>query len=187
MYIQCTNVHNENAIQPCKDTAMNADHPLPAFVRWLETRGEPNQAAGPPPLPATLPDRMLLLSADSGITATLSMLRDLQLRHYQGDVVWLHVCRNPAELNQARALQHAADSYPELSLLVHFEDRAGQFCAEALTLAVPDVAERTTWLCGPSGFVDMVQAHWRNHGLTTPLHVGRCLTAPTPARQPVPA
>ena len=166
---------------------MNADNPLPPSVCRFEARIEPNQAAGPPPLPATLPDRMLLLSADAGVTATQSMLRDLQLHHYQGDVVWLHVCRNPAELDQARALQHAADSYPELSLLVHFEDRAGQFCAESLTLAVPDVAERTTWLCGPSGFVDMVQAYWRSHGLTTPLHIGRCLTAPTPARQPVPA
>lgn len=128
-------------------------------------------------LPATLPAKMLLLSADSGITTTMSMLCELQARNYQGDVVLLHVCRNPAELHQASTMQGAADSYPELSLLVHFDDHVGQFCAEALTLAVPDVNERTTWVCGPSGFVEMVQAYWRNRGLTQPLHSGLCFTA----------
>lgn len=130
-----------------------------------------------PVLPATLPARMLLLSADSGISTTMSMLCELQARNYQGDVVLLHVCRNPAELHQASALQRVADSYPELSLLVHFDDHAGPFCAEALSLAVPDVNERTTWVCGPSGFMEMVQAYWRSHGLTLPLHSGSCDTA----------
>lgn len=159
---------------------MNAANQLAPAARWFEARVEPNQAAGRHALPAWLPDRMLLLSADMGVTTTLSMLRDLQTCSYQGDVVWLHVCRNPSELDQASALQRAADSYPELSLVVHFEDRAGQFSAEALTFAVPDVNERTTWICGPSGFIDIVQAYRRSHGLTTPLHIGRYLAAPTP-------
>ena len=135
-------------------------------------------------LPATLPVRILLLSAHSGITTTMSMMRDLQTRHYQGDVVLLHVCRHPAELKQANALQNAADSFPELSLLVHFDDLAGPFCAEALTLAVPDVNERTTWMCGPSGFMEMVQAYWRSRGLTIPLHCGSCVAAPTHTTHP---
>lgn len=135
-----------------------------------------NQAENPLVLPAQWPARMLLLSADSGIETTMSMLRDLQARNYQGDVVLLHVCRNPAELNQAKALQSAADNFPELSLLVHFEDRAGQFTADALKLAVPDVHERTTWMCGASSFTSMVQAYWRTQGLTTPLHSGRGVT-----------
>lgn len=159
---------------------MNAANPLTPSDRRSEARVEPDQAARRDPLPAALPARMLLLSADMGVTATLSMLRDLQARNYRGDVVLLHVCRNPAELNQASALQRAADSYPELSLLVHSEDRAGPFCAEALALAVPDVNERATWLCGTNDLIDLVQAYWRSQGLTTPLHIGCCLAAPTP-------
>lgn len=128
-------------------------------------------------LPASLPARMLLLSASNGITTTLALLRELQARNYQGDVVLLHVCRNPAALHQASELQGLADSYPELSLLVHFDDWVGPFCGEALRLAVPDVNERTTWMCGPRGFMEMVQAYWRSQGLTTALHSGTDVTA----------
>ena len=156
-------------------------HPIPNSQQIVEKGDLPtiSQANSKLVLPAKLPARMLLLSADSGITTTMSMLRDLQARNYQGDVVFLHVCRNPAELIQAKALQSAADSFPELSLLVHFDDHAGQFTPEALQLAVPDVSERTTWMCGPSGFMEMVHAYWRAQGLTTPLHSGRCVTVPT--------
>lgn len=137
-----------------------------------------SQADGEFVLPALLPAKLLLLSAGSGITPVMAMLRDLQARHYQGDVVFLHVCRNPAELIFAKALQAAADSFPELSLLVHFDDSAGRFTPEALQLAVPDVGERATWMCGPSGFMDAVHRHWRTQGLTTPLHSERFVAIP---------
>lgn len=137
-----------------------------------------SQADGEFVLPALLPAKLLLLSAGSGITPVMAMLRDLQARHYQGDVVFLHVCRNPAELIFAKALQAAADSFPELSLLVHFDDSAGRFTPEALQLAVPDVGERATWMCGPSGFMDAVHRHWRIQGLTTPLHSERFVAIP---------
>ena len=137
-----------------------------------------SQADGAFVLPALLPAKMLLLSAGSGITPVMAMLRDLQARNYQGDVVFLHVCRNPAELIFAKALQAAADSFPELSLLLHFDDSTGRFTPEALQLAVPDVAERATWMCGPSGFMDAVHRHWRTQGLSTPLHSERFVAVP---------
>lgn len=166
-------------LRPASD-ASHSEFPLPNSQQTVKNGDLPTtikQVDGQLVLPATLPARMLLLSADSGIATTMSMLRELQARNYQGDVVLLHVCHNPAELNQASALQSAADSYPELSLLVHFDDRAGQFCAETLRLAVPDVNERTTWMCGPRDFMEMVQAYWRSHGLTMPLYSGSCFTA----------
>ena len=137
-----------------------------------------SQADGEFVLPAQLPAKMLLLSAGSGITPVMAMLRDLQARHYQGDVVFLHVCRNPAELIFTTALQAAADSFPELSLLLHFDDSAGRFTPEALQLAVPDVGERAAWMCGPGGFMDAVHRHWRTQGLTAPLHSERFVAVP---------
>jgi ferredoxin-NADP reductase len=165
-------------LRPAND-ALQSVHLSPLSQQTAKKSGVStiSHADGQLVLPATLPARMLLLSADAGITRTMSMLRELQARNYQGDVVLLHVCRSPAELHQASVLQRAADSYPELSLLVHFDDRAGQFGAEALSLAVPDVNERTTWICGPKGFVEMVQAYWRDHGLTPTLHSELCFTA----------
>jgi len=164
------------APRPVSSDALSSVRPNPHLHRTVQKSDLPSisQINSPLVLPATLPGKMLLLSADDGIATTMSMLHELQARNYQGDVVLLHVCHNPAELHQASALQRAADSYPELSLLVHFEAHAGQFCAEALALAVPDVTERSTWMCGPSGFIEMVQAYWRSHGLTMPLHSGSC-------------
>ena len=168
------------APRPTASDALPSVHVIPHSQPTVKNADLPSssQVNSPLVLPATLPVKMLLLSKDSGIATTMSMLRDLQTRNYQGDVVLLHVCVNPAGLNQARELQRAADSYPELSMLVHFDDRAGRFCADALALAVPDLKERTTWICGPSGFIEMVQAHWRNQGLTTPLHTGRSVAVP---------
>ena len=40
----------------------------------------------------------LFVTAGSGITPVMSMLRDLKARQYQGDVVFLHVCRAPDDL-----------------------------------------------------------------------------------------
>ncbi|HOE43326.1 MAG TPA: hypothetical protein PLB25_17095 [Rhodoferax sp.] len=173
------------APRPAASNALPSLPPIPHLQQTVKNGELPtfSQVNSQLELPATLPARMLLLSKDSGIVATMSMLRDLQARNYQGDVVLLHVCRNPAELSQASALQRAADSYPELSLLVHFDDHAGPFSAKALTLAVPDVKERTTWMCGPTGFIETVQAYWRSQRLTMPLHIGRCVTFPI---QPMP-
>lgn len=129
-------------------------------------------------LPATLPPKLLLLSAGSGITPVMAMLKNLQARRYQGDVVFLHVCRNPGELIFAKRLQAIAAKYPELSVVTHFDDISGRFGPEALQLAVPDLAERSTYLCGPSGLMDAIHQHWQAQAYTTPLHSERFVAFP---------
>jgi len=121
-------------------------------------------------LPQPLPQKILLLSAGSGITPVMSMLRDLQAKQYQGDVLFLHVCRSPADLIFAHALQRIAAAFPELSLLIRFDDVDGPFTAEALEYAVPDLSERSTWMCGPAGFMEMVRRHWQDKAIAAPLH-----------------
>lgn len=144
-----------------------------------------SQAHGEFVLPAALPAKILLLSAGSGITPVMAMLRDLQARHYQGDVVFVHVCRTPADLIFAQALESIAAEYPELSLLVHCDEDQGPFTPHALEWAVPDLAERSTWMCGPGGFMDAVHAYWRNEAMVVPLHSERFVAAPLlPTREP---
>jgi ferredoxin-NADP reductase len=48
-------------------------------------------------LPPVPPRRMLMLSAGSGITPVMSMLRDLPRRAPLRDVVFVHVCRTQAD------------------------------------------------------------------------------------------
>ena len=132
-----------------------------------------------------LPEKILLLSAGSGITPVMAMLRDLQARNYTGDVVFLHVCRHFEDLIFARALHKIKDAFPALSLVLHFTQADGRFSSQTLQAAVPDLAARTTWLCGPSTLMDQVQQLWDEQAFEAPLHSERFVAVPLlPASAP---
>ena len=137
-----------------------------------------SQAHGDFVLPAELPAKMLLLSAGSGITPVMAMLRDLYARNYQGDVVFLHVCRTPEDLIFSASLQAIAAEYAELGLMVHFDESEGRFTPHTLALAVPDLAERSTWMCGPAGWMDAIHTYWQDEALAPPLYSERFAGAP---------
>lgn len=132
-----------------------------------------------------LPEKILLLSAGSGITPVMAMLRDLQARHYAGDVVFVHVCRNPGELIFADALRGIAHAFPALKLVLHFTQTEGRFSTQALLAAVPDTALRSTWMCGPGTLMAAVQQLWDDQAFTAPLHSERFVAVPLlPASRP---
>ncbi len=137
-----------------------------------------SQAHGEFVLPEQLPAQMLLLSAGSGITPVMAMLRDLHQRQYQGDVVFLHVCRSQQDLIFAKQLQAIAADYAELGLMLHFDDSQGRFTPKALLQAVPDLAQRSTWMCGPAGLMDAVHAYWVDEALPLPLYSERFVGTP---------
>jgi ferredoxin len=77
---------------------------------------------------------------------------------------------------------------PGLRLVQHFSASQGRFTEAELSAAVPDLAERATWVCGPGGLMDLVQRHWATAGLTAPLHSERFGAAPValaPLSEPV--
>jgi len=141
-----------------------------------------SQAMGEFTLPATLPPKLLLLSAGSGITPVLAMLRELQARRFAGDVVFLHISRNPADLIFADELRAAAVAFPALRLMLHFSQQQGRFDVGTLGQQVPDLAERATWMCGPVALMDAVQAHWHANRHSEPLHHERFAAAPLAAK-----
>lgn len=144
-----------------------------------------SQAHGEFVLPEVLPAKMLLLSAGSGITPVMAMLRDLQARQYQGDVVFLHVCRTPSDLIFSGQLQAISSNYAELSLVVHYDEIDGRFTPNSLQLAVPDLSERSTWMCGPGALMDAVHAYWEEEAFGAPLYSERFVGAPLlPATAP---
>lgn len=128
-----------------------------------------SQAMGEFVLPAELPAKILLLSAGSGITPVMSMLRDLNARGYSGDVVFMHMCRNPQEQIFAPALASLQASYPQLTLLQHFTESDGRLSPAALRRAVPDLEARSTWMCGPGVWMEEMHQHWLATGMTQPL------------------
>lgn len=124
-----------------------------------------SRPAGTFTLPSVPPRKLLMLSAGSGITPLMSMLRDLHHRAPDRDVVFLHVCRTPADAIFARELRTLAASMPALRLVTHVTAERGRLVAGGLAALVPDSAERRTWLCGPASFMAMVQARWDAEGL----------------------
>lgn len=139
--------------------------------------------------PAQLPDKILLLSAGSGITPVMAMLRDLQARccagEYAGDVVFVHVCRNPEDLIFADALKSISAIFPALRLVLHFTQTQGRFFPQDLLASVPDAALRSTWMCGPGALMAAVQQFWDDQAFIAPLHSERFVAVPLlPASAP---
>ncbi len=138
-----------------------------------------SQAAGEFVLPdGVLPPKMLLLSAGSGITPIMAMLRQLAMRRHDGDVVLLHVCRSPEDFIFSAQVQALLHSLPRLKLITWFSQSSGRMSPGALQAAVPDLAQRETWVCGPSGLMDAVAQLWADADISARLHSERFSAAP---------
>ena len=120
-----------------------------------------------------LPAKMLLLSAGSGITPVMAMLRSLHDQAYRGDVAFVHVCRSPEDWIFARTLIDMAAGWPALRLVLHFDETEGRFTTDTLQHLVPDLQERSTWLCGPSALMDAVHQLWVDLRVAAPLQSER--------------
>jgi len=132
-----------------------------------------------------LPAKMLLLSAGSGITPVMAMLRSLQAQAYTGDVAFVHICRAPDDLIFANTLQDLAERWPALRLVLHFDETMGRFTTDTLRHLVPDLNERSTWLCGPGGLMDAVHQLWVQEAIAAPLQSERFVAyTPLPAASP---
>jgi ferredoxin-NADP reductase len=126
--------------------------------------------------------KLLFVTAGSGITPVIGMLRNLfpvtdsgVLLHSGGrasgaggggplDVTVVHLApsepqtifrRNLAELHVSGAIR----------LIPRYDDTHGYFDVASLAELVPDLAERTTYACGPHGLLDALEAHHAERGL----------------------
>jgi len=138
-----------------------------------------SQAAGEFVLPARVPEKLLFLSGGSGITPLLSMLRELRANNYQGDIVFLHSARSAADAICRAELEELAAAWPCLRLQLHYSDEAGLLDMERIAVRAPELTERETFMCGPSGFMDAVIAGFAARDLSARLHFER-FGAPKP-------
>lgn len=138
---------------------------------------------GPPQgefvLPDPAPEKLLFVTAGSGITPVMGMLRALAATSPEAlsGAVLVHGDRTPGELvfgSELRALAAPTG----LRLVERHTAVEGRLTPEALADAVPDWAARQTWACGPAGLLDDLAAHWARAGEPADLHVER-FTAPT--------
>src|SRR6478735_471781 len=134
------------------------------------------QAEGDFVLPDPMPGKLLLVTAGSGITPVIGMLRNLFSRAvpFEADIVLLHSALSRSEVIFGDELRrYAAEG--RLRLVELHTDVHGMLDVADLDEIVPDLAERTTYACGPVGLLDALEEHHTGRGL--PLHIERFRTA----------
>ena len=114
-------------------------------------------------LPAQPANKLLMISAGSGITPVMSMLRDLVARRSGAEITFLHFARSPRDVIFDIELAQIAERCPNvrIELCVEQADDSwtglrGRFSEETLERVAPAFRELETYLCGPSPFMKIV-------------------------------
>ncbi|NYJ03081.1 ferredoxin-NADP reductase [Nocardioides thalensis] len=117
-------------------------------------------------LPTPLPGKLLLVTAGSGITPVIGMLRNLFLRATPVDADIVLVSVNQSEstaIFRDELREHAAKGH--ITLIERFDDRDGLLDVDTIDALVPDYAERLAYACGPAGLLDALEQHHAERGL----------------------
>ncbi|MFP5071501.1 ferredoxin reductase [Pseudonocardia nantongensis] len=121
---------------------------------------ELEQAAGEFTLPDPLPSKLLFVTAGSGITPVMSMLRTLDARDTMPDTVLVHSARTPDDTIFAAELAGLAARHPSLRVVSRHTSVTGRPDPASLDAGVPDRAERAVYACGPTGLLDALTDAW---------------------------
>jgi ferredoxin-NADP reductase len=123
--------------------------------------------------PATPTRRALVLTAGSGVTPAMGMLRGLAARGPLPEVTHLHSALTRDEVIFGPELRRLGLTHERYRLIERHTDAHGLLQLSELDGLVPDWRDRETWACGPAGLLDAVEAHWAAAGLSHLLHVER--------------
>jgi len=121
-------------------------------------------------LPRPLPPKILFVTAGSGITPVMGMLRSRL--HDLTDVVVVHSAPDRDAVVFGGDLRGLAAG-GSLRLIERHTRADGRIKPADLEDLVPDVFERETWACGPNEMLDDLAAHWSGAGAADRLHTER--------------
>ena len=124
-------------------------------------------------LPDELPEKLLFVSAGSGITPIMSMIRSLEHRKALDDVVLLHSARTPEEVIFGAELRELARRHDGFRLHEQHTREAGRLEPKDLDRLCEDWRERDAYVSGPADMLDALDAHWEAHGDCDRLHMER--------------
>jgi ferredoxin-NADP reductase len=128
-----------------------------------------DQAAGDFCLPDRRPEKLLFITAGSGITPVMGMLRN---HHELTDVVLVHSAPTADDVVFGADLRDLADE-GRIRLIERHTDVDGMLDTAGIAELVPDLAERSTWACGPIGMLEALEAHWESAGIADRLYTER--------------
>ena len=109
-------------------------------------------------------NRLLFITGGSGITPAMSMVRTLLRDGYDGranrKVTFLHFARGPEDQIFAEELSAIAENDNDVEVHLRYGDAT--FSDFELRRLVPDFRDTDTWVCGPGGLVELVQAAYED-------------------------
>ncbi|TWH09218.1 ferredoxin-NADP reductase [Rhodococcus rhodochrous J45] len=129
-------------------------------------------------LPDPPPAKILFLTAGSGITPIMSMLRTLDRRAVEReldlpDVVHIHSAPTAENVMFRSELEHFDATHDRFRVHVRHTREKGKFALSELDEVCPDWRERQTWACGPQQMLDDITAHWTAEGIEDQVHLER--------------
>ncbi|MGB0120553.1 MAG: ferredoxin reductase [Solirubrobacterales bacterium] len=129
-----------------------------------------DQACGEFTLGETVPRKSLFVTAGSGITPAMGMLRS-HIDELE-DVVVVHSAPTKADVifgDELRDLHRNG----QITLIERHTDSEGMIDTDLLETLVPDIHERETWACGPTGMLDSLESHFADSDLAHLIHTER--------------
>ena len=124
-------------------------------------------------MPDPAPASVLFITAGSGITPVMSMLRTLVRRDQITDIVHLHSAPTESDVMFAAELAELQRSQPGYRLRLRSTRTQGRLDLSRLDDEVPDWRERQTWACGPEGMLNDAERVWSAAGIAERLHLER--------------
>lgn len=109
--------------------------------------------------------KALLISAGCGITPVFAMAQYWLTHQPSTDIAFMHIARSPQETIYLDQLQTYEAAYEQFHLHLLLKDRGttsytqGRLDAKWLQEQVPDLHQRTVYLCGPERFMQDVQRY----------------------------
>jgi ferredoxin-NADP reductase len=124
-------------------------------------------------LPDPLPEKLLFISAGSGVTPIMSMLRELGRADELNDAVLLHSARDEADVIFGKELRHLDERFEGFHLHEQHTSSMGRMTPEHLDELCPDWRERETFASGPGDMLDALTDHFEREGRLDHLHMER--------------
>jgi ferredoxin-NADP reductase len=115
-------------------------------------------------LPDPVPEKLLFISAGSGITPIISMLRSLDHRDAVGDVVHVHSARTADGVIFGDRLRRIDAAHEGFDLHLRLTGEQGRVAPADLDQLCPDWRERHAFISGPAEMLEGLTAHWEAEG-----------------------
>jgi stearoyl-CoA 9-desaturase NADPH oxidoreductase len=124
-------------------------------------------------LPDPLPAKLLFISAGSGITPIMSMLRSLDRNDQLGDVVILHSDHDRDDVMFLEDLEDLERRHDGVRLDLRLTADRGRLKPSDLDEVCADWRDREAFCSGPGELLDALIEHWENEGDADRLHYER--------------